>query len=132
MLTPTGSRNVDNKFEEIKKKSENLKRRSFQDFWTDVVECSELMQKLDPNQRRPWIADVICQMYEEQGGKCALTGQPLDASFEVDHIVPVSYGGGNERANLRLVSRSANRSRGNRGVDPRDLLRYLEDRYQNR
>lgn len=121
-----------NKFEEIKKKSERLKENSFRDFWTDVVECSELMKQLDPIQRRPWIADVICEMYEEQAGKCALTGRPLDASFEVDHIVPVSYGGGNERTNLRLVSRSANRSRGNRGVDPHDLLRYLEDRYQNR
>jgi hypothetical protein len=50
-----------NKFEEIKKKSEILKKLSFQDFWTDVVECSELMKQLDPNQRRPWIADVICQ-----------------------------------------------------------------------
>lgn len=121
-----------NKFEEIKKKSESLKKLSFQHFWTDVVECSELMKQLDPNQRRPWIVDVICQMYEEQAGRCALTGHPLDASFEVDHIVPASYGGGNERTNLRLVSRSANRMRGNRGVDPHDLLRYLEDRYQNR
>src|SRR3984893_18108389 len=83
-----------NKFEEIKKKSESLKKLSFQHFWTDVVECSELMKQLDPNQRRPWIVDVICQMYEEQAGRCALTGHPLDASFEVDHIVPVSYGGG--------------------------------------
>jgi|JRHI01.1.fsa_nt_gi 5-methylcytosine-specific restriction endonuclease McrA len=121
-----------NKFEEIKKKSESLKTLSFLDFWTDVVECSELMKQLDPIHRRPWIADVICQMYEEQAGRCALTGHPLDTSFEVDHIVPVSYGGGNERTNLRLVSRTANRSRGNRGVDPHDLLRYLEDRYQNR
>jgi CRISPR/Cas system Type II protein with McrA/HNH and RuvC-like nuclease domain len=121
-----------NKFEEIKNKSERLKENSFRDFWTEVVECSALMKQLDPIQRRPWIAHVICEMYEEQAGKCALTGHPLDGSFEVDHIVPVSYAGGNERTNLRLVSLSANRSRGNRGVDPHDLLRYLEDRYQNR
>jgi len=121
-----------NKFDEMKKKSESLKKRSFHDFWTTVVECSQLMKQLDPNQRRPWIAHVISEMYEEQDGRCALTGQPLDGSFEVDHIIPVSYGGGNERKNLRLVSRTANRSRGNRGVDPHELLQYLEDRYQNR
>jgi 5-methylcytosine-specific restriction endonuclease McrA len=120
------------KFEEFRKKSETLKDASFREFWTTVVECSGLMKKLDPIQRRPWIADVINEMYEAQAGKCALTGVPLEPSFEVDHIVPISYGGGNERTNLRLVNRSANRSRGNRGIDPHDLLRYLEDRYQNR
>src|SRR5271166_7214381 len=119
-------------YDDQRKRSENLKQMTFAMFWSDVVECSQLMKKLDPNQRRPWIAHVIAEMYEAQGGKCALTGNPLNSNFEVDHIVPVSYGGGNERSNLRLVSRNANRSRGNRGISPQDLLRYLEDRYSNR
>lgn len=123
---------MSNKFEEVKRKSEKLKERSFRELWVKVVECSELIKQLDPIKRRPWIADVIRDLYEAQGGRCALTGDPLDPSFEVDHIVPVSYSGGNERGNLRLVNRSANRSRGIRGVDPHDLLQYLEDRYQNR
>lgn len=34
---------------------------------------------------------------------------------EVDHKRPLSKGGGNGRKNLRVVSRKANRSKGNRG-----------------
>lgn len=33
---------------------------------------------------------------------------------EVDHKRPLSKGGGNSRANLRAISRSANRRKGNR------------------
>jgi hypothetical protein len=81
---------MSDKFEELRQRSKSLKDRSFKELWTEVVECSELMKELDPNHRRPWIPDVIWQMYEEQGGNCALTGLPLDSTFEVDHIIPVS------------------------------------------
>lgn len=120
------------RFEDLRKRSEHLKGQSFREFWSSVVECSDLIKEIDPTKRQPWIADVIQEMYEQQDGKCGLTGEMLEPNFEVDHIVPVSYGGGNERKNLRLLNRSANRSRGNRGVSPQDLLRYLEDRYMNR
>lgn len=123
---------MSDKFERLRQKSETLWNRTFQEFWAEAVECSELLKQLTPIARRPWISDVICQMYDEQDGRCVLTGDQLEPNFEVDHIVPVSYGGGNEKSNLRLVNRNANRSRGNRGVNPHDLLRYLEDRYQNR
>lgn len=33
---------------------------------------------------------------------------------DVDHIKPLSKGGNNSRTNLRAISRSANRSKGNR------------------
>lgn len=124
---------MNKRYEELRKRSEDLKNRTFKEFWTDVLECSELIKEINPNPRRPWIADVIHEMFAEQNGRCAITGDLLEpSSFEVDHIIPVSYGGANERANLRLVNRRANRSRGNRGVSPTELLRYLEDRYQNR
>ena len=35
-------------------------------------------------------------------------------SRDVDHIQPLSKGGGNERGNLRAISSHANRSKGNR------------------
>jgi 5-methylcytosine-specific restriction endonuclease McrA len=50
---------------------------------------------------------------------------------DVDHKIPFCYGGGHERTNLQLAHPSCNRSRRS-SVDPRDLLRYLEDRYMNR
>jgi 5-methylcytosine-specific restriction endonuclease McrA len=39
-------------------------------------------------------------MGADQGGMCPLCGQELDGEQEVDHKVPVTYGGGNERNNL--------------------------------
>ena len=36
------------------------------------------------------------------------TGDPR----EVDHIIPLSKGGSNQRSNLRVVSRSTNRKKG--------------------
>jgi 5-methylcytosine-specific restriction endonuclease McrA len=68
----------------------------------------------------------------KRGGADAPFNMQWQTKSEVDHIIPISYGGDNERSNLRLVNRGPNRSRGNRGTDPVDLLRYLEDMYMNR
>lgn len=53
-------------------------------------------------------------LWSRQDGLCALTGRPLDhAKADIDHIVPVSRGGGHELGNLRWVTRKANRAKGN-------------------
>lgn len=53
-------------------------------------------------------------LWERQGGLCGLTGRPLDhAKADIDHIVPVSRGGGHDLGNLRWVTRRANRAKGN-------------------
>ena len=41
-------------------------------------------------------------------GKSALKGK------EVDHVIPLSKGGSNRRANLQVISRTANRKKGNK------------------
>jgi 5-methylcytosine-specific restriction endonuclease McrA len=120
------------RFERISADSKAIKDATFREFWAEVVECSDLVKQIRTPKRRFWLAEVVQELYEKQGGKCGLTGEPLEPNFEVDHIIPISYGGGNERSNLRLVNRGPNRSRGNRGTDPEDLLRYLEDVYMNR
>jgi 5-methylcytosine-specific restriction endonuclease McrA len=119
-------------FELIKADSQAIKDATFREFWAEVVECSNLVKQIRTPKRRFWLAEVVQELYEQQNGRCGLSGEPLEPNFEVDHIIPFSYGGGNERNNLRLVNRGPNRSRGNRGTDPRDLLRYLEDAYMNR
>jgi 5-methylcytosine-specific restriction endonuclease McrA len=116
----------------IQARSQDLRNKTFREFWTAAVECSELVKSLAPISRRSWLENVVQELYERQKGKCALTGNPIEPDFQVDHVIPHSYGGGNERANLRLVNRSANQSKGNRGVSPEELLKYLEDRYMNR
>jgi 5-methylcytosine-specific restriction endonuclease McrA len=52
------------------------------------------------------------------------------SDINVDHVIPFSWGGGNERANIQVVHSVCNRQKG-RKVDPIDLLIYLEDRYMN-
>lgn len=45
---------------------------------------------------------------EREKGKAALKGK------EVDHVIPLSKGGSNRRANLQVISRTANRKKGNK------------------
>lgn len=45
---------------------------------------------------------------EREKGKSALKGK------EVDHVIPLSKGGSNRRANLQVISRTANRKKGNK------------------
>ena len=57
-------------------------------------------------------AGVFNDMLERQGGRCPLTGDVLTKqNVSIDHIVPVSSGGGHEVANLRLVTKDVNRAR---------------------
>lgn len=115
--------------EEVREARDDKHREVF----AEVMEAAEMVREQLPNSRRPWMPHVVSDMWDEQDGLCELTGDPLNPDdFEVDHIVPHSLGGGNERSNLRLVTRTANRQRGNRGIAPDELLDYLEDRFMNR
>ena len=111
--------------------TQKLADEAYRDFWTSVVECSEILQKIDPNKRKLWLVEVLKEKYREQRGLCALCGESLVyGEWEVDHIIPFCYGGGNERANIQLAHPKCNKSKGKQ-VDPQDLLHYLEDRYMN-
>ena len=51
----------------------------------------------------------------EQGFACGLCGETITAeTAHVDHIVPVSKGGGNEKANLQATCPACNLAKGNR------------------
>ncbi len=119
------------KSSDLRKRAKRLRDLTYHDFWTLVVECSSILQEIAPTRRRLWLQSVIQELYEAQDGKCAISGEPLEQKdYEVDHIIPLVYGGGNERSNLQLVKRQYNRVKGKQ-VDPIDLLYYLEDRYMN-
>jgi 5-methylcytosine-specific restriction endonuclease McrA len=65
--------------------------------------------------RRDWFRDVIGRGYPP----CHLCGQSIDyslraphpASFEVDHIIPLSRGGADTLANLAASHRACNRAK---------------------
>ena len=104
---------------------------AYHEFWATVVECSEILKEIAPNNRRAWLADVIRELYHEQQGSCALCGNALVlGGHHVDHRIPFRYGGGNERGNIQLVHPDCNNRKRDQ-VDPHDLLRYLEDRHMN-
>lgn len=108
-----------------------LERDSFHKLFGVLIECSDIIKNIAPARRRPWLATVVMELYRKQNGLCAIcSGQLSPDDLDVDHKVPFSYGGGNERGNLQVAHSSCNRSK-QAEVDPHDLLRYLEDRYMN-
>ena len=52
----------------------------------------------------------LLKKLEQQGNRCALSGEPIDdKNSEIDHIIPVSRGGSSEIENLQWVTRKINR-----------------------
>ena len=112
-------------------KARNQADAAYNEFWTTVVEGSEILKEIAPNHRKVWLADVIKELYHEQKGLCALCDDALVlGGHHVDHKIPFRYGGGNERGNIQLVHPECNNRKRDQ-VDPHDLLRYLEDRHMN-
>lgn len=66
------------------------------------------------------VADVRALVID-QHGLCAYCGRPLGL-YHVDHIVPLSQGGGNDAANLALACPSCNMAKGSMG-----LLKWLQN-----
>ena len=54
------------------------------------------------------------QLNEKQSNRCALCNELMGADVTVDHIVPVSRGGGNEPENLQAAHRACNTRKGKR------------------
>ncbi len=116
---------------ELKDRAQLLRDQSFYDLFELMVENSQILKEITPTKRRPWLSHVVEEIYDNQGGKCAICGCDLEyGRHEVDHIIPHCYGGGNERSNLQLACLKCNREKRNL-ADPTDLLNYLEDRVMN-
>lgn len=115
----------------LSRRAAAVEQHAYREFWTNLMECSQILNNIAPGKRKPWLANVVQDMYRVQNGLCALCNLPMDLiEFDVDHKIPFCYGGGNERGNIQLAHSGCNRSK-RAEVDPRDLLDYLEDRYMN-
>jgi 5-methylcytosine-specific restriction endonuclease McrA len=53
----------------------------------------------------------LARLWKDQRGLCALTGERLDRSAELDHRIPQARGGKHELNNLRWVTAAANRAK---------------------
>ena len=103
-----------------------------QEFEETVDEISKLYREVVPPKTPIWDATVISELYHEQNGLCALCCDLLVlGEHHVDHKIPVSRGGGNERENLQLTHPKCNQSKGAK-VDTRDLHHYIKDEVEKR
>lgn len=59
----------------------------------------------------------VQEMYESQGGLCAYCEIPLDGVYHVDHMVPLSRGGGNGWENLAISCPPCNLSKHDRTAE---------------
>lgn len=59
----------------------------------------------------------IEQMYDDQGGVCAYCQRTLNGAYEVDHMLPLSRGGGNSWDNLAVTCQPCNRSKHDKSVE---------------
>lgn len=66
------------------------------------------------------INDIVV-LYEKQFGKCAICHVALGMNYDVDHVLPLKLGGGNDKDNLQLLCRACNRSKG--AKHPVDFMR---------
>jgi len=115
----------------IKEQSQEIQHASWEIFWGTVAECSDILNEIAPNRRRPWLAEVIQDLHRKQDGRCGLCGGSVElGAHHIDHVIPFCYGGGNEPANLQIAHPDCNLSK-RKQVNPWDLLRYLEGRYLN-
>ena len=84
-----------------KKKAEALRDRDYKKEYRDYHgKPEQIANRSKRNKAR--------REMEREKGKSALKGK------EVDHVIPLSKGGGNSRANLRVISRTTNRKKGNK------------------
>lgn len=69
--------------------------------------------------RKAALADMLLDKWTAQDGKCAYTRLPLTPgpSVEVDHLTPVSRGGGNSSENLVWTFATINLLKGERTVE---------------
>ncbi len=117
---------------DVRRRAETLAADTFRELWTLATECASIIREVAPQKRRLWLQEVVDELYGAQRGMCPLCGLPMSRlEVTVDHKIPFAYGGGNERSNLQLAHLTCNQ-RKQSAVDPRDLIRYLEDRYMNR
>lgn len=58
-------------------------------------------------------AKDLARLWKAQRGKCALTGRRLNRTAQVDHILPLALGGGDEISNLQWTCAEVNLAKRN-------------------
>ncbi len=87
----------------------NLEQDEVHDIWM----CIDLT--LTSKTRRPFGFQDYLMIAVRSDQKCQICGRrPPEVRLDIDHILPISYGGSESQYNLRFLCEHHNRSRGNR------------------
>ena len=79
----------------------------------DLWECVDLTLNAKKRKSMGWQECLVLAITSD--AKCEQCGkEPPSVTLEIDHILPVSKGGGNSSMNLRFLCTRCNRARGNR------------------
>lgn len=68
---------------------------------------------------------VVQDILDNSNGKCNYCGKDCKENYHIDHIIPVSRGGGNNIDNLCLSCPSCNWSKGNKTAE--EFIKYRRD-----
>jgi 5-methylcytosine-specific restriction endonuclease McrA len=104
--------------------------------WESYLAKMRAWRKANPEKVQVWVRnrraklkglsgshtiEDIRALLESQKGRCVYCRCDIRKSFQVDHIVPVSAGGSNDRSNLQLVCQPCNLDK--RAQDPLEYQR---------
>lgn len=93
----------------VKKRARDLKRRV----------------KMRNNDDFKITSSVIQDILDNSDGKCAYCGKDCKENYHIDHIMPVSRGGGNNIDNLCLSCPPCNWSKGDKTAE--EFIKYRQD-----
>lgn len=114
---------------ELRQQAYGNERNSFYNLLGDVTGCAEIKNGNKPERRsHAYSLDIITELYIRQNEVCPICTQKIPyGAWQVDHKIPVAYGGGNEISNLQLVHSHCNQEKKDK-AHPSDVLRYLESK----
>ena len=68
---------------------------------------------------------------QKSGGVCARCGKPIiiGKNATVDHFIPISKGGINQKLNIIPLCKACNKAKSNKIIDPENYIKYLKPQH---
>lgn len=76
-------------------------------------EIDRIEGALQPRSRSRWSKTKWYQTFKRSGERCVACGEQCLTELTIDHIVPLSRGGGNNKENLQILCSKCNQEKGN-------------------
>jgi 5-methylcytosine-specific restriction endonuclease McrA len=115
------------------RRAQSVRRREYQRHWrANNLELAREETRNSMHRRRARLAGVPVErfarrdIFERDGGRCAYCGRSVAAdNWHLDHVVPVSKGGGHTRANVVVACPTCNLRKYDKAPD--DFIRSTLD-----